>query len=436
MISQLLQNNGHDIHTKNKSEVFAMKNFLFIIKNTILDIVDKYRLTLAKEDIDVFRNMIAHFNIFDQKRMKQKTYPKEIEILFTITKDLIRVGNQQTMVIDFSDMIYLPTVLKMSSPMKYDVLYIDECQDLSKSQFAIAMKYVNSKGRVIAVGDPSQSIYGFTGADIESFNRFSQLPNIKDLPLSYCFRCPSNIIALAQEFRKDITAFKEREGNIKNLAANEIMEYLKENDLVICRTKQPLMDLMFALINESRSVSVHQDDIKDFINDLRYIFNAAELNVARPDELFFDAVLERGYKSIERKAKKVTDPDERDAQMKEEIVSLTAKIDFIKKQMIRHQDTFTIAQLLKKIEKLIEGTGNCVKLSTIHKAKGLEAKRVFILEFDKLPMVKNGQKSWEIQQERNLKYVALTRAKEELFLVKSSEIKKTKDDSLYDLLDI
>lgn len=66
------------------------------------------------------------------------------------------------------------------------------------------------------------------------------------------------------------------------------------------------------------------------------------------------------------------------------------------------------------------GRTNAVKLSTIHGAKGLEADRVFILDYDLLPTDRESMQEWERQQEENLVYVALTRAKNTLFLVHSS----------------
>lgn len=60
-----------------------------------------------------------------------------------------------------------------------------------------------------------------------------------------------------------------------------------------------------------------------------------------------------------------------------------------------------------------------VLLSTIHRAKGLEAERIFLLNPDEMPLKWSNQQAWELEQEYNIKYVALTRAKHELYLVKS-----------------
>lgn len=85
------------------------------------------------------------------------------------------------MIIDFTDMLYLPFRWKLAPIQQYDFLFIDECQDLSKAQFALAVKYDKQESRILAVGDPQQSIYGFTGADINSFDRVKIFTKAKEL---------------------------------------------------------------------------------------------------------------------------------------------------------------------------------------------------------------------------------------------------------------
>ncbi|KJH69405.1 3'-5' exonuclease [Aliterella atlantica] len=70
-----------------------------------------------------------------------------------------------------------------------------------------------------------------------------------------------------------------------------------------------------------------------------------------------------------------------------------------------------------EIEELFSDTRSSVILSTVHRAKGLEEKRVFILRPDLLPLRWNGQQDWELEQEYNLCYVAFTRAKEALCFI-------------------
>jgi superfamily I DNA/RNA helicase len=69
------------------------------------------------------------------------------------------------------------------------------------------------------------------------------------------------------------------------------------------------------------------------------------------------------------------------------------------------------------IRKAITAQGNTIKIMTIHGAKGLENDRVFIIGYNNLPVNDDNMQDWEKEQEKNILYVALTRAKRELFLV-------------------
>jgi DNA helicase II / ATP-dependent DNA helicase PcrA len=98
-----------------------------------------------------------------------------------------------------------------------------------------------------------------------------------------------------------------------------------------------------------------------------------------------------------------------------------------KLEAIRHcyyslEELDSIDDVSKAMKRLFskDSKDGWVDLSSVHKAKGLEANRVFILHPDKLPLERAGQQDWEKQQEQHLHYVALTRAKQELWFVKGS----------------
>ena len=84
----------------------------------------------------------------------------------------------------------------------------------------------------------------------------------------------------------------------------------------------------------------------------------------------------------------------------------------------------SLKDILTRLKKLMAYEGaDAIKMYTIHRAKGLQNNRVFILDYDKLPS--KAAREWQIIQERNLQYVAVTRAKIELFIyVNSSENKQ------------
>lgn len=83
----------------------------------------------------------------------------------------------------------------------------------------------------------------------------------------------------------------------------------------------------------------------------------------------------------------------------------------------------TSDELIEKIVSLFSNQKiSGIELSTIHKAKGLESNNVFICCPSLLPS-KNAKEDWEIEQERNLEYVAYTRAKENLSFLDESNFK-------------
>jgi len=83
----------------------------------------------------------------------------------------------------------------------------------------------------------------------------------------------------------------------------------------------------------------------------------------------------------------------------------------------------SIQTLLSKIESFfkdsVEGQSDILTLSTIHRAKGKEWDRVFVLDMDKHSPSKWAKKPWELEQETNLCYVQVTRAKKHLTFVKT-----------------
>ena len=95
-----------------------------------------------------------------------------------------------------------------------------------------------------------------------------------------------------------------------------------------------------------------------------------------------------------------------------------------------------VSAFTKRVESLFsDKESDCIILSTIHRAKGDEASRVFILQSNCLPYYDRCNQPWQRSQERNLQYVALTRSKEELFFVpfkgpfdKEEDIKKAIED--------
>ncbi len=139
---------------------------------------------------------------------------------------------------------------------------------------------------------------------------------------------------------------------------------------------------------------------------------------------------------IKKNAERIIDSTERSIYIENEKEYLGNKLDFLSQKYYQWNDECpSVLELLKKIRAYISSDDNPIKLSTIHRAKGLEEDRIFILNYNELPLNRLDQKDWEKEQELNLKYVAVTRARKELFLVESENHGDLVDEgSLFDEL--
>jgi superfamily I DNA/RNA helicase len=309
--------------------------------------------------------------------------------------------------IDFDDMIYYPVIMKMNMP-KFDWIFVDESQDLNRVQIELVLSIVKNTGRVVAVGDSKQSIYGFRGADSEAMSRIKQALDATELPLSICYRCPKSHIELAKEIVPQIEASPDAiDGIINNIKEDNFeTEIIKENNpLVLCRVNAPLMSMALSLISQGYKATIKGTDLG---KALLSIINKIDGND-----------IESVYQGIRNwEAKEITKLNRKEApeslidNVRDKAATLTAVADNCDSKQC----------VVNKIYKLFtDDKADGIEFSSVHKAKGLEADSVFIVKPNLLPLIRKNQKDWELDQEMNIKYVALTRSKNKLTFVKSNK---------------
>ncbi len=426
-------------------------SFDHLFRRRLLNINQKFRLTLCGESFEEFREMVLKFRIFRGRAPEQLLSPEEKEqarinlmAFQECNRILLNAGNllaQEKLIIDYTDMLYLPHLWRQQPFNKFHFLFVDECQDLSRSQFAIAAKYAKSNGRILAVGDPYQSIYGFTGADTESFERVQRYTQATPLTLTHSFRCPKKVIELAQKIRSDITGVKEEEGVVLEIDYDEFYKQLKPEDMVLSRFRMPLIRVLLKLINQEIKVFVNHAEVLEIVNELKSLFTEEEWQTpitSYPNQFITlrGKVIARRGEMIEKEYEWVTDPAVRYAIIKREVEHLRDVMLSLTNSYLRWQEfcqtPFEIVAQLK--ERMTDRKG-AVVLSTIHRAKGLENRRVFLLEANRLPHMPSGAQKWEYIQEKNLLYVALTRSLQELYLINFDGVLEQEiEHSLYDLL--
>lgn len=308
---------------------------------------------------------------------------------------------EETSVIDFDDMVWLPNLLKLK-PSRYDWVCIDELQDLNAAQRELVLKAVKPKGRVLGVGDSKQAIYSFAGADTSSIKVFAERLQATTLPLSICYRCPASHIELAKTIVPQIEARENApKGEIRQANLDEAVRQMEEGDLVICRINKPLAEIAMALIRDKKKAVLRGRDISSSL-----------LNLVEKCERGTGKELHRLIeKLVAYRDKECTKLEK--AEKESQAESLRDRVDTI---IVLSDGIESVEGLKYRITTIFSDEREGVVCSSVHRAKGLEADRVWIYREELMPHPRAHQE-WEIQGEWNLRYVALTRSKNTLVMV-------------------
>jgi hypothetical protein len=108
--------------------------------------------------------------------------------------------------IDFCDQIWLPLVLDLDVYYRYDLVIVDEGQDISLPQFVLAQRLMKPDARLMIVGDLRQSIYGWRGAIGYQVWAEMHAMGATVMPLTYSFRCAQNIVKFANQLVPQLRA--------------------------------------------------------------------------------------------------------------------------------------------------------------------------------------------------------------------------------------
>lgn len=302
-------------------------------------------------------------------------------------RDILKRSNEQfwqERKLDFDDMVYLPVALGLqvfSSPK----MIVDEAQDLSPLNLKMLSK---TPAKVWYVGDPYQAIYSWRGAAEDTLG----LLGLPELPLTVCWRCAKNIISEAQFFVPDIKARPDAPaGQVQKL---DWMPDWKKHPAgtILSRTNAALISIALELQKSGQRVCIIGKDV-----------GATLLGILAK------------FKGQTQKAL--------EGQTKDWLREMTEKYphrqgeleDYAKALLALIHMSHGKGEIERKIQGLFtdqEQAGSWI-LSTIHKAKGREWPSVWLLDWEG----KNLNQPWQKREDRNLRYVARTRAKEFLGII-------------------
>ena len=165
-----------------------------------------YPVGLIKSEISKAKEAMKD-EISYQKDAMGDFRKEEIAKVYNMYQETLKKNNS----IDFDDIIMLTVQLFLENPdrllyyqNKFNYILVDEYQDTNKSQFLLISMLSSATGNICVVGDESQSIYGFRGADISNILNFEQeFPNAKIVKLEENYRSTQNILNAANEVIKN-----------------------------------------------------------------------------------------------------------------------------------------------------------------------------------------------------------------------------------------
>lgn len=320
-------------------------------------------------------------------------------------RDLISKG-----IYTFIDMVWGPWALNLT-PDQFDIVMIDEAQDLNPAQRDLVRKTIKPGGRLIAVGDSRQAIYGFAGADVTSLDKIKTLFEAQEFPLSITYRCPKAHVRLAQEIAPEITAADTAdEGIVDQISEEGLIEMVQSGDMILSRMNAPLVKVCFQLLAKGIPATIRGRNIGAELAGL--VTNLIKGDNLNP-MIFHTAIREYRNKQAQEAQAKYADNIDR-IEMHMSVVS--DKIEVL--EAIFESDSFsTVKSFAASIKALFSDEDSLVVCSSIHKAKGLEADRVFIVSPEKLPHPMGLKTPKGREGEQCVEFVALTRAKRELYFV-------------------
>lgn len=316
--------------------------------------------------------------------------------------------------IDYSDMIFLPVRNGWMSP-QYDLVVIDEAQDLTLTQLEIAQGVVTKQGRIFVIGDDRQAIYAFRGADSESLGRLKTELEAKELKLTTTYRCAKAIVREAQKLVPDFEAGENNpEGEVLYLQMEKLVNDAAAGNFILSRTNAPLVSIAMKLLRMGKRTRILGKDIGAGLKSLIRRFKGRSV----PDLLAKITTWEaREIARISVQLVNVTNGRAKSLQAKMEGISDQASMLTSLADGARNVDEVT-----DRIDSLFtddgKGDAGVITCSSVHKAKGLEADKVFVLA-DTL-------KSYS-QEELNIHYVAITRAKETLVYVSDTSVEPVEE---------
>lgn len=506
---------GLKLLRENFSALGYEKNFVIMDSDDSLTVVKKilkdmncdpksYNPRAIRNKISSCKNEMMTPQAYDRYAISE--YEKVIQKVYEKYEDKLRKNNS----VDFDDLLLLPIKLFKEHPdilERYQNLYqyilIDEYQDTNEAQYILTKMISDKNRKITCVGDDSQSIYSFRGANYKNILNFeNDYKDAKTILLEENYRSTSNILDAANQVIKNNKQRKDKNLWTARGVGEKIKYYRAYNErdeaqYVIRKTKEMVnrgveyKDIAVLYRTNAQSRVIEEEmlkenipyrvigsfyfysrkEIKDLIAYLRLIHNSKDnvsllrvINtpkrgiglktienltekadiagtsiyeaITTGKELEFKNIIEK-LRSISEELTltelidKVLDASgmrqelesegslEAEVRLEnlEEFKSITKSFEE-REGLISLEDFLLEISLISDVEEYKDNP-NRISLMTVHSVKGLEFAHVFVVGMEEgiFPHMNSLMENSELEEERRLCYVAITRAKDDLHLI-------------------
>lgn len=320
---------------------------------------------------------------------------------------------------------------------RFKYVSVDEYQDIDENQYKLIRLLVPTNGRICAIGDPNQAIYGFRGGDSKFFKNFTQdYPSTKVINLKNNYRSTGNIVNASNQMIQEFNIVSMYEKPHDKITIHTAPTDKAEAEFVASTIEKLLGGHSMFSIDSERS-SGHEDEYS--FSDFAVLYRTASqlpplVEALHRTGMPFVAVSNEPLcekKAIHKLLSRLNNEEDVDKQLtglKEEFAD---KIEdniwnfmLNLSQNYRSKEDFLHEVSMATEADTLDKRADRITLMTLHSSKGLEFKCVFItgLENGILPLYRAKEPS-EIEEERRLLYVGMTRAEERLFLSRAEKRK-------------
>jgi len=366
-------------------------------------------------------------NITPEQQYNRREHTQDLELdkLNIIYNELKRYKKEYNL-IDFNDMIL--NFIKSDLSPKFDVIFIDEAQDLSLMQWDMTKSIWDKTEDTFIAGDDDQAIFKWAGADVDSFIALQD--QMINLPLIQSHRIPIKVHQLAMGIINRIKRRidktwqpKTNEGSLHRHFDVDTVDMSSGEWLVLARTKYMLKEVEDTLYRkglyyETKHKRSYEKDIQEAAINWEHLRQGQLLNYKQIEKIYGYMSPEHINKTLMQGMTKGTfygiDQLTKDFGLKTKKVWYEAfddagsrRIEYLRKMRANGE------QLNKKPR---------IELSTIHAAKGGESQNVVLLT----DLTKTTLDTYEKNpdDENRLFYVGATRTKENLHIIEPKQYNK------------